>query len=75
MREIRDTLGFDELSLPEKIELVQELWDRIADEPEDIGVTEAQKEELERRLLAHELNPGQYTSWEELRSRLIEKLQ
>ena len=75
MREITDTLGFDELSLAEKIELVQDLWDRIADEPEAVGVTEAQREELERRLLAHEENPGQYTSWEELRSRLIEKLQ
>ena len=74
MRETMDTLGFDELSLPEKIELVQDLWDRIADDPEAVGVTEAQREELERRLLAHEQNPGQYTSWEEVRSRLIEKL-
>ncbi len=74
MKEITDSLGFDELSLPEKIELVQDLWDRIADEPEAVGVTTAQREELERRLLAHEQNPGQYASWEELRSRLIEEL-
>jgi putative addiction module component (TIGR02574 family) len=75
MRKITDLRGFDELSLPEKIELVQDLWDRIADEPEAVGVTEAQRQELERRLLAHEQNPGKYTSWEELRSRLTEKSQ
>lgn len=75
MKEIKDIQGFDELSVSEKIELVQDLWDRIADEPEGVDVTELQKQELERRLLAHEQSPGKYTSWEELRNRLIEKSQ
>ena len=72
MRKIEDIRGFDELTLSEKIELVQDLWDRIAEEPDGVDVTEAQRQELERRLLAHEQNPGKYTSWEELRNRLIE---
>lgn len=64
---------FDELNVPEKILRVQDLWDQIADTPDDFELTEAQSIELERRLLAHEKNPGSYTSWDELRQRLLRK--
>jgi len=75
MREIIDVREFDELSMAEKIQLVQDLWDRIVDEPEAVGVTEAQRKELERRLVAHEQRTGQYTSWAEVRRRLVENSQ
>lgn len=58
---------FDELSTPEKIQVVQDLWDRIASDPQDdFDLTPAQREELERRLRGHEKNPGDCISWEEL---------
>ena len=66
MRDPNDR-DFDELSVPEKILRVQDLWDRIAG---GLELTPAQREELERRLRDHEENPGQYTSWEDLRRRL-----
>ena len=71
----RDTgdRDFGELSVPEKIVRVQDLWDQIADTPDDVELTEAQRKELERRLRSHEDNPGEYTSWEELRQRLVAK--
>jgi putative addiction module component (TIGR02574 family) len=61
---------FEELNVPEKILRVQDLWDRIAKAPSDVELTPAQRTELARRLRAHEENPGEYTSWEELRRRL-----
>ena len=61
---------FGKLSVPEKILHVQDLWDQIADAPDDVELTEAQKTELERRLRAHEDCPGEYTSWYELHRRL-----
>jgi putative addiction module component (TIGR02574 family) len=68
--------AFEDLSVPEQIRLVQDLWDRIAsNNPDGIEPTESQKRELERRLRAHEENPGIYESWEELRRRLIEASQ
>ena len=74
MQRGRDDREFGELSMPEKIVRVQDLWDQIADTPDDVELTEAQRQEIERRLRAHEENPGEYISWERLRQRLVAKL-
>ena len=60
----------DELSVPEKILRVQDLWDDIARSPRDVEITPVQREEAERRLLEHESNPREYSSWEEIKRRL-----
>lgn len=62
-----------EPNVPEKILRVQDLWDQIADTPDDFELTDAQSIELERRLLAHEKNPGPYISWDDLRRELLKK--
>jgi putative addiction module component (TIGR02574 family) len=59
-----------ELSVSEKIQRVQDLWDDIARSPREVKLTQAQREEAERRLRRHEANPAEYTSWEDLRRRL-----
>ena len=61
---------FEDLSVPEKILRVQELWDDIARTPSQVQLTPAQREEAERRLLEHERNPGDYPTWEDVRRRL-----
>jgi putative addiction module component (TIGR02574 family) len=38
-----------ELSLSEKLQLVEDLWDNIASTPEEVPVHDWQKEELARR--------------------------
>ncbi len=38
---------FDKLSTSEKIEYVQKLWERIAEDTEAVELTEAQRAELE----------------------------
>ena len=43
-----------ELSITEKIQLVEELWDSIADEQEALSLSAEQREELDRRLDAYE---------------------
>ncbi len=70
MRQESDDRPFDDLSAPEKILRVQVLWDQIAQSPDDVDLTDAQRAELERRLRAHEKRPGDYSTWEELRQRL-----
>ena len=42
--------GFDELSVDEKIDYLQSLWDRIAATPEEIPVPEWHREILQQRL-------------------------
>lgn len=70
MERKRDWGNWDDLSIPEKIERVQEMWDDLAGSGDEIELTEAQREELERRLRRHEANPGSYSSWDEIRRRI-----
>jgi len=53
-----------ELPLDERIKLVEDLWDSIAAEQKALPLTPAQRQELDRRLDAYELdkNPGRRTS-------------
>lgn len=60
----------DQLSTSERLQLVQDLWDSIAAEPESVPVTEAQKEELERRLSIYREEQDAGTSWTEVKERL-----
>ena len=60
----------DDPSVLEKILRVQDLWDEIARSPRDVEITPAQREEAERRLRKHESEPGEYSTWEDVRRRL-----
>jgi len=60
------------LSVSERIQLVEEIWDSIAAHPERLPVTGAQKAELDRRLADYRANPGQGRTWEEVRDSLDE---
>lgn len=43
----------DRLSAAERIELAEKLWDSLRNAPEDLPLTTAQAEELDRRLAAY----------------------
>lgn len=66
-------LGIDRLSVAERILLVEEIWDSIAEEPEQPPLTEAQKQDLARRLAAYKASPKAGSSWEEVKARLRER--
>lgn len=59
-----------ELSMSEKLQLVEDLWDDIASTPEAVPVHEWQKEELARRKQNLLNNPGSALSWEEIQRRV-----
>jgi len=50
---------FRELSVAERIQLVQDLWDSIAAEPDALPVTDEQRREIIRRSKAHHENPDE----------------
>jgi putative addiction module component (TIGR02574 family) len=58
------------LSVAERILLVQDIWDSIAEEQESLKVTDAQRKELDRRIDAYNASPGEGASWEEIKNRL-----
>jgi len=56
--------GYVKLSVPERIQLVEDIWDSIAEMPEELPLTEAQQAELDRRLDAYHRNPEGGLPWE-----------
>ena len=62
-----------ELSVPERIQLVADIWDSIAAIPHKIPLTPAQREELDRRLEDYHQHPDEGSPWEEVRNRLLNK--
>ena len=59
------------LSIPERIRLVEEIWDTIAEENEAFELTDAQKRELDRRLESSRSNPGQGRTWDEIKAEFM----
>ncbi|MCC5641137.1 addiction module protein [Nostoc sp. CHAB 5844] len=56
------------LSIEERIRLVQAIWDTIAVEQGYLDLTEAQKQELDRRINDYEANPNNVMTWEEIKA-------
>ncbi len=59
-----------ELTLSEKLQLLEDLWDSIALDPEQIPVLEWQKEELDRRKSTYLQNPTSVTSWDVVKEKI-----
>jgi putative addiction module component (TIGR02574 family) len=60
----------DKLSIPERILIVESIWDSILASQESITVTEQQKAELDRRLKEYENNSKNGASWTEVKKRI-----
>ena len=58
------------LSVSERIQLVEDIWDSIAEVPGELPLSEAQKVELDRRLEAYHRNPDQGSPWAEVKERI-----
>ena len=63
MSAMMKSLGIDRLSVAERIALVQEIWDSIAATPEAVPLTDAEKQELDRRLADLEASPANVVTW------------
>lgn len=55
------------LTPAERLELIDELWDSIPPTEHD-SLTDAQKEEIDRRMAEHERDPSRAVPWDEVRS-------
>ena len=58
------------LSVADRLQLVGDIWDSIAETPEEVKLTEEQKAELDRRIEAMEQNPKEGLPWSEVRARV-----
>jgi putative addiction module component (TIGR02574 family) len=56
------------LSIADRISIVQEILESIAAEQAYPDLTEAQKQELDRRITDYEANPDNVMTWEEIKA-------
>lgn len=60
------------LSVSERIQLVEDIWDSIAVEaPDTVKLSQAQKAELHRRAVEHRADPATAVPWEQVRAKLF----
>jgi len=65
---------FRELQSDEKIRLVQDLWDEIAEEVARRPLTEAQRRLLDERILDEEQNPDDFEPWSKAKEDILRNL-
>jgi putative addiction module component (TIGR02574 family) len=58
------------LSVPERVRLVQDIWDTLQPTAEELPLTPEQREIIDRRLEEHRRDPDSAIPWEEVRARL-----
>ena len=68
------TLGIDRLSVDQRISLVQQIWDSIAADAEQRPLTDAQRQELERRADDDDANPDDLVPWEQVKDEALRRL-
>jgi len=59
-----------DLSISERIQLVEDIWDSIAEVPESLSLTDEQKTELDRRLDGYHQDPTKGSPWEDVLTRI-----
>jgi putative addiction module component (TIGR02574 family) len=59
-----------ELPTAERVAIVQEIWESMREHPDDVEITVAQREELERRWVDLQQNPEDGESWSDVKKSL-----
>jgi putative addiction module component (TIGR02574 family) len=69
------TFDYRRLSIAERLQLVEDIWDSIAEEaredPDALPLSEEQLAEVRRRQEEHRRDPGSAIPWEQVRAELF----
>ena len=68
---MKDLSQLLELPASERLQLVEAIWDSLLEVPEAIPISDAVREELDRRLAAYYADPSSARPWEEIREELF----
>ncbi len=61
------------LSIPERIQLVEDIWDTIAAEADFVELTDEEKKIIDERLKAYHKNPHLGSPWNDVLKRIASK--
>ncbi|BFM40214.1 addiction module protein [Synechocystis sp. LKSZ1] len=59
-----------QLSITERIQLAEDLWDSVLERQDKVSLTDTQKQELDRRLDDYQQDAIAGSSWEDVKQRL-----
>ena len=65
-----DIPGFEQLTTPERILLVEEIWESLAVDEASVPVPDSHIEEVRRRLARHRAKPGELLTLQQLQKQL-----
>jgi putative addiction module component (TIGR02574 family) len=72
MKKISATDVLD-LSIPERIQLVEDIWDTIAAKADSLELTEEEKKIIDARLERYHQNPELGSPWEDVYKRIVSR--
>lgn len=58
------------LSIPERIQLLEVIWDTIASQADEVELTEEEKPSLDEKLSAYHQNPAAGSPWKSVLKRI-----
>lgn len=67
---VTDTLS---LSIPERIQLVEDIWDSIVAHVDEVELTDEEKILIDERLESFHSNPQKTSSWDEVFMRIVNR--
>ena len=59
-----------QLSVAERVQIVEDIWDSIGKNPDELSLSEMEKVELDKRLEGYRKNPNEGIEWETLKKNL-----
>ena len=62
-----------DLPVPERVALVERIWDSIVEDEAGFRLTNAQKAELDRRLLQRDASGSRGSDWADVKRRILDK--
>jgi len=66
-------VDYRKLSIPERLDLVEDIWDSIAQDAQALAITAEERAELDRRWADHERDPNSAIPWEIVRDELFRR--
>jgi len=69
-----ESLGIGQLSVAERLILVQDIWESTSAEAVRAPLSEEQRREIDQRLDTHQANPAAAVPWEQVEAEAIARL-
>ena len=64
---------YRKLPIPERIQLVEDIWNSIAQDAKSLPLTDEQRAELDRRWAEHERDPSSAIPWDQVKTELYKR--